>query len=443
MTSLTDRYVAATLRGIPEKQRADVDRELRSSIADALEDHVANGEDRAAAEVAVLEELGDPTRLASGMTGRPLYLVGPELFPAYRYVLFLLLAIVVPIVGIVEAAVEIGSGAGIGSALLEGIGGALSVGVHLAFWVTLAFAIVERLDPATWRREDLKDLKVLTAPWKVEYLPELPSSGAVTVGETVGEIVTAGISIGGLLYLRGWSWVTDASGQPIPLFDPALWNFWFPVAHRAARAAGRLPRRQARRRPLDDRPGRRQRGAPRRVRDPVRRARADRIAHQPGLRRRDMAGPRRWRRHRDGGGGRHLDPGQRMGSHQRLPTRPSTPPDRSGVRIMTTESTKAPSVPPRWFVRTAWIVHRAIYRVTFGRIGLWRPKPNRWGTMRLTHGRASQRPDTGRDPGLLRRRPEPGDDGDERLVGWRARLVAQSPGASRTRRSSWPTASAP
>ena len=229
MTSLTDRYVAATLRGIPEKQRTDVDRELRSSIADALEDHVANGEDRYAAEVAVLEELGDPTRLASGMTGRPLYLVGPELFPAYRYILFLLLAIVVPIVGIVEAAVELGSGAGIGSALLEGIGGALSVGVHLSFWVTLAFVIVERLDPATWRREDLKDLKVLTAPWKVDYLPELPSSGAVTVGETVGEIVTIGISIGGLLWLREWSWVTDAAGQPIPLFDPALWNFWFPV----------------------------------------------------------------------------------------------------------------------------------------------------------------------------------------------------------------------
>ena len=59
---------------------------------------------------------------------------------------------------------------------------------------------------------------------------------------------------------------------------------------------------------------------------------------------------------------------------------------------MTADSTKAPSVPPRWFVRTAWIVHRAIYRVTFGRIGLWRPKPNRWGTMRLTTvGRRSGR----------------------------------------------------
>ena len=226
MTSLTERYLAATLRGIPEKQRPDVERELRSSIADAVEDRVAAGEDRIAAETAVLEELGNPTRLAAGMTGRPLYLIGPELFSAYRYILFLLLGIVVPIVGVVEALVEINGGAGIGAALLVGIGGALTVGVHVAFWVTLSFAVVERVDRSAWKDSDLKQLY---QPWTVEHLPELPSSGAVSVGETVGEIVTLGISIGGLLYLRGWSWVTDASGDPIPLFDPALWDFWFPA----------------------------------------------------------------------------------------------------------------------------------------------------------------------------------------------------------------------
>ena len=41
-------------------------------------------------------------------------------------------------------------------------------------------------------------------------------------------------------------------------------------------------------------------------------------------------------------------------------------------------------VPPRWFVRAAWYVHRGLYRVTAGRIGLWLPRGNRWGTMRLT-----------------------------------------------------------
>jgi F420H(2)-dependent quinone reductase len=49
-----------------------------------------------------------------------------------------------------------------------------------------------------------------------------------------------------------------------------------------------------------------------------------------------------------------------------------------------------PRVPPRWFVVTAWAVHRAIYRVTGGRRGLWRATPEKWGTMRLrTIGRRS------------------------------------------------------
>ena len=45
---------------------------------------------------------------------------------------------------------------------------------------------------------------------------------------------------------------------------------------------------------------------------------------------------------------------------------------------------RRPRVPPRWFVRLAWSTHRALYRVTRGRVGLWRARANRWGTMRLT-----------------------------------------------------------
>src|SRR5882724_6799625 len=55
--------------------------------------------------------------------------------------------------------------------------------------------------------------------------------------------------------------------------------------------------------------------------------------------------------------------------------------------------TSSPRIPPRWFVRVAWSVHRALYRSTGGRIGLWRPKPGRWGALRLTaNGRRSGRP---------------------------------------------------
>jgi deazaflavin-dependent oxidoreductase (nitroreductase family) len=49
-----------------------------------------------------------------------------------------------------------------------------------------------------------------------------------------------------------------------------------------------------------------------------------------------------------------------------------------------TERSRSAWLPPRWFVRSAWVIHRAIYRFTGGRLGLWLPKGDMWGTMRLT-----------------------------------------------------------
>jgi deazaflavin-dependent oxidoreductase (nitroreductase family) len=53
---------------------------------------------------------------------------------------------------------------------------------------------------------------------------------------------------------------------------------------------------------------------------------------------------------------------------------------------------KAPFVPPRWVVRSFWLVHRAVYRLSRGRLGLWPARPGKWGTMKIvTIGRRSGR----------------------------------------------------
>ena len=49
-----------------------------------------------------------------------------------------------------------------------------------------------------------------------------------------------------------------------------------------------------------------------------------------------------------------------------------------------TSTNKPVKLPPRWFVRFFWQAHRLLLRVTRGRLGLWRPKPGRWGAARLT-----------------------------------------------------------
>jgi len=225
MTSLTERYLAAALRGIPERQRSDVEGELRSSVTDAVEDRVAAGEDRVAAEKAVLEGLGNPARLAAEYAGRPLHLIGPELFLVWRYVLLRLVAVVVPTVFLVITAVELMGGAGYPGALIEGIGVALSTGVQLAFWVTLVFAFIERADAA---RDARKEIVGASGRWTVDMLPD-PTAERVSVGDMVGELFTTVLTIGGLLFLRDVSWARGANDEVISLFDPALTDFWFPV----------------------------------------------------------------------------------------------------------------------------------------------------------------------------------------------------------------------
>ena len=57
------------------------------------------------------------------------------------------------------------------------------------------------------------------------------------------------------------------------------------------------------------------------------------------------------------------------------------------------DSDRGPRLPPTWFVHLAWRAHRGLYRVSRGRVGLWRPKRKRWGTLRLTAtGRRSGQP---------------------------------------------------
>ena len=47
-------------------------------------------------------------------------------------------------------------------------------------------------------------------------------------------------------------------------------------------------------------------------------------------------------------------------------------------------------LPPRWFVKAAWAVHRRLAAASRGRIGLWNARENRAGVLRLkTVGRRS------------------------------------------------------
>ena len=220
MSTLTDRYVFAALRSIPEAQRGDIERELRGSITDDVEARVENGQPPAEAESEVLTALGDPARLAAGYTGRPLYLIGPDLFLDWWRLLKTLLLIVVPLAFVasivVRLAVDPGEPAG---AFGAGIGTAVNVVVHLGFWVTLVFAVIQYNGT---RRKDLG-----LGPWTPASLPQLPRRVQVSLGDTIAAVVLIVFFIALLLWQRVGS-VLYLNGDPVLVLQEHLWSFWLP-----------------------------------------------------------------------------------------------------------------------------------------------------------------------------------------------------------------------
>ncbi|MGB3909377.1 MAG: permease prefix domain 1-containing protein [Pseudolysinimonas sp.] len=220
--TLTDRYVWAVLKSLPESKRTDIDRELRASIADDVDARVAAGATPDAAEKAVLTELGEPMRLAAGYAGRPLALIGPDLYVDYVRLLKLLAVTVIPIVAITLFVINALTGAAPGELIGGTVGIVISVGVHLGFWVTLVFALVERMGVA--KKSGLKD----NSPFDPDDLPAVATGTTGGRSELIASLVVALLVPVALVWQQISSNFEEADGSPIPVINPALWSFWLP-----------------------------------------------------------------------------------------------------------------------------------------------------------------------------------------------------------------------
>ncbi|WP_110182869.1 permease prefix domain 1-containing protein [Nocardioides solisilvae] len=224
MHSLTDRYVHAATRTLPEEQRADVARELEAGIADRVDAVLAERPDLGPteAERRALVELGDPDRLAAGYAGSPLHLVGPALYPAYVRTLKGVTVVAVPTATAALAVIEALDGAGWGGVLGRAAWMAFTLTVQIAFWVTLAFAVVERSDAPARQAEGLG-----VGEWDPDSLPAVPADRA-SLGEAVFNVVWLGL----LAAAIGWQHLSSPlwrDGERVPVLDPDLWSFWLPL----------------------------------------------------------------------------------------------------------------------------------------------------------------------------------------------------------------------
>lgn len=168
MTNWIDRYIYEVTRRLPEKDRAEVYRELYANICDMLPENPSEEEIKA-----VLNDFGHPAALAEQYRPKPRYLISPAMYDYYVHTLkwaVPLVGCILLVIGFIVGAIDTIKGEPVGPAVfLSGtISGGLSIGISGAFqalvWVTIGFVIADRtgskIKPpyGEWNAEQLRDV---------------------------------------------------------------------------------------------------------------------------------------------------------------------------------------------------------------------------------------------------------------------------------------------
>src|SRR6185503_4296070 len=101
--SLMDRYIAEVGRHLPEKNRTDIEAEIRSTLEDMIDEreHQTGKPVNDEVVAAALEQLGDPKLLAHNYIPAKNYLIGPDWYEPYIETLKRVLATALPVVALV------------------------------------------------------------------------------------------------------------------------------------------------------------------------------------------------------------------------------------------------------------------------------------------------------------------------------------------------------
>lgn len=213
MSTLTDRYVHAATRWLPGKERETLDLELRERIADTIEARGAGP----AAERDTLNELGDPLRVAAEYRDRPTWLIGPRLYFTWLRLLVLLLAIVPPLVAAAVAIATAVDGDPIGAIIGSATLAAFQTAIHVAFWTTLVFALIEHFGAG----------ETVDESWTIDSLPE---PGEPDQSSRVLDLSLSLLFLGFAIVLLFWqrSGANWPGAEGVAVLHDDLWGFWIP-----------------------------------------------------------------------------------------------------------------------------------------------------------------------------------------------------------------------
>ncbi|MBL8062589.1 MAG: hypothetical protein JNK32_06195 [Anaerolineales bacterium] len=227
--NLIDRYVAEVGKHLPLlKGREDIEKELKSTLEDMLEDRTQNtGRTRdEAMEIDLLKEYGSPQKVAQTYNPHP-YLIGPKMFPFYLFVLKIVLTVVVSVMLVLAGVQAVTDtpfmGADFVKIIGQGLGSALSAAIAAFGNVTLVFVILERVlsDKEIGGFDDEKD-------WDPASLATEPDPDSVSRSELIFEIVFTFVALAILNVYPQWLGMFFFTGDEqvfIPMFTEKFFQF--------------------------------------------------------------------------------------------------------------------------------------------------------------------------------------------------------------------------
>ena len=224
---LIDKYVAEVGRHLPLlKGREDIEKELKSTLEDMLDERRQAGAPEEAQVIQLLKEYGSPQKVASTYNPHP-YLIGPKLFPLFLMVLKIVVSVVVAVLLVLAGVRAVTAtpfmGAEFVSIVGKGLGDALSAAIAAFGNVVLVFAILERVLPEKeiGGFDDEKD-------WDPASLAREPDPDSVKRFDLVMEIVFTFVALAILNLTPQWLgmfFFSDGTQTFIPLFTEKFFQF--------------------------------------------------------------------------------------------------------------------------------------------------------------------------------------------------------------------------
>ena len=228
--NLIDRYVTEVGKHLPlVKGRSDIEKELRSTLEDMLEDRAqkAGHASDETMEIELLKEYGSPQEVAATYNPQP-YLIGPRMFPFFLMVLKIVVS-VISIVLLVLTGIKIASmspmaGPEFATAIWDGLMGIVSAAIAAFGNIVLVFAILERFVPAAEFKMDEEN------DWDPASLKKEPEPDEVKVCEPILAIVFIFIALSIFNYNPQLIGMYTASGDKwssIPVLAESFFH-WLP-----------------------------------------------------------------------------------------------------------------------------------------------------------------------------------------------------------------------